>query len=118
MAEVTRTGVEVTGLAEYLTEFQQEYRRVFGAALEFEAGSVQQQQIGVLSTWGTIFDEGLISVANALSLEHSVGYQLDEIGYQHGILRRGATSTTVELTLSGLLERWLNAADAHRQPAG
>ena len=103
MAEVTPTGIAATGLAEFISAFQATYRAVFGMDLEFEAASVQQQQIGVLSEWGAEYDDALIAVNNGQSLEHAVNYQLDFIGNEQGQERFPAASTTVTLTMGGVI---------------
>ena len=102
MAEVTETGITISSLAEWVREMQSNWRTAFGTSLEFEAGSVQQQWVGIDSEVLTEVDEAILALGNGVSLNTAVGYQLDANGSWVGNRRRRATFTKVTLTLGGV----------------
>ena len=102
MAEITDTGYVLTGLPEWVESLQDDFRSVFGAQLEFDSASVQQQLIGILAEYGGELDQGVVGVGNGLSWLTSRGYQMDALGTALSFGRQRATHTTVTLTLTGV----------------
>ena len=102
MAEITDTGYVLTGLPEWVESLQDDFRAVFGAQLEFDPASVQQQMIGILAEYGGELDQGVVGVGNGLSWLTSRGYQMDALGTALSFGRQRATHTSVTLTLTGV----------------
>ena len=101
MARVTDTGIESTTLSEYGGQLAAAMRRALGNDLDLSDETPQGQLIGVLSIAFTEIDEAIVASANALSLTHAAGRQLDDLGSILGINRYQAARSTVTITATG-----------------
>ena len=101
MARVTDTGVESTTLSQYGGQLASALRRALGNDLDLSDETPQGQLIGVLAVALTEVDEAIVAAANAMSLTHAAGRQLDDLGSLLGIRRHQAARSTVTVTMSG-----------------
>lgn len=101
MARLTEGGMIGTTLTEYQQLLGNRMRAVFGQQLSLEPETPQGQLIGVLSLTLAEQDEALVALANATSIRHAEGRQLDDIAGIFGITRISSTPTTATAVLTG-----------------
>lgn len=118
MAEITRTGIVPRDLSGYRALLEQRYREAFGEDLATEPETPAGQMIGIQALSLAEADEIVVSVANGLSVEKSVGIQIHDLGSLFEIRPEGATYSTVALTLGGVVGTVIDAGSRVRNDDG
>ena len=118
MAKVTEFGIEPRDLTGYVELFRALYREAFGEDLALDDETVAGQLIGIQAAPMAINDEALVSLANALSPRRATKRHLDDLADLLLIDRRGATRSTVTLSLGGVAGTTVPAGSRARTAAG
>ena len=101
MAEITPEGVIETTFPEYLEEIQNTFRDAFGGQIVFDEQTPQGQITWLLAKIAHDFEQNVLDVARSLDIIQAEGQQLDDLASLLGVVRHGATYSTVTGILSG-----------------
>ena len=112
------SGVHSPSIHEAVTDKQAQFSAVFGTDLAESAATPQSQLVGIMAVADVEGGETAVAVANGQSLDHATGRQLDDIGSQRQVFRRGATRTIVDATLTGVAATTVPAGSRARTTAG
>ena len=102
MARVTPEGVIGRDLSYYIDRLGAEFRQLAASGdLDLSPETPQGQVISIMALESAEEDEEFVLAANANSLAHALGIQLDDLGSLPGIDRRLATPSVVDVSFSG-----------------
>ena len=118
MAEATSTGIATLDLAGWQARLAEVWSAGLGGEVASAPETPQGQIIGIDSVTWTAVDELLAYVANGLSVDAAVGFQLDALGTFRGIARRLAIRSTVTATMSGVAGTVVDAGSRVQDTAG
>ncbi len=118
MAQFTSTGVIPKDLSEYKTLLEQRFRDAFGPELAVDPETPQGSLIGIMALSLAEIDESLVNLANAFSVEHATGQQLDDLASLLHVHRLPPTLSTVQATITGTAGSVLLPGSKARTQAG
>lgn len=101
MANLTTSGIEITGLSGFRAALQERVRSYWGENVSFDPGTIQAQLIDTFAIQMAIEEEALIGTLNGLNIGTASGSQLDNWGNALGAIREAPTFTTVTGQLTG-----------------
>jgi uncharacterized phage protein gp47/JayE len=101
MAEITSEGIVQKTYEEYLTEFQDGFRAIFGDQMVFDAETPQGQITSLMALAAVDFEEQLVDIGRSLDIAQSQGQQLDDLASILAVYRRPATKTSVNVVMTG-----------------
>lgn len=98
---IDKTGIHTPTYPEVLAELQKSYRAIFGSDVYLEADSQEGQMVAMFAL--AIYDANqlAVSVYNSFSPQTAQGAGLSRMVKINGIARISASSSTVDLTLTG-----------------
>jgi uncharacterized phage protein gp47/JayE len=101
MAEITSEGIIQKTYEEYLTEFQDGFRAIFGDQMVFDPETPQGQITSLMALAAVEFEGSIIDVGRSLDIAQAVGQQLDDLTSILAVYRRPASKTTVNVIMTG-----------------
>lgn len=102
MATITATGVTPTNLTDYLNSLNALFQTALGTNLNLDPETPQGQIIGQLAFALSQYDEYVIDTVNSTSMSTAIGQQIDALAAALGIIRNAASSTEVDVQLTGV----------------
>jgi uncharacterized phage protein gp47/JayE len=102
MAEITNTGVVEKTATEYIQEFQDAFKGIFGSNLNVDPNTPQGQIASLLGLICTKFDQQIVDCARSLDIAQAQGQQLEDLTSILSIFRNGPVNSSVAATLSGV----------------
>ena len=101
MVRITPTGPEPDSLETWLERVREKYRAAFGDDLNLADETPQGQLIAIEAMERVQLDEAIVSVANGISRDRAIGYQLDQLFSLLDIDREEPTFSTADVTIAG-----------------
>lgn len=98
---IDKTGIHTPTYPEVLAELQGSYRAIFGSDVYLEADSQEGQMIAMFALAIHDANQLAVSVYNSFSPQTAQGAGLSRMVKINGIARISASSSTVDLTLTG-----------------
>ncbi len=101
VATIDATGIHAPSYADILASLKASYQSIFGSDAYLEADSQDGQWIAVLARGFSDLNAALIAAYNARSPSTAQGESLSSVVKINNIRRNAATSSTVDVTLTG-----------------
>jgi len=102
MPTITDTGITGISLLEYKEELENAFQVAFGSSIDLDPQTPQGQIIGILSLLLSQTDDVIVQDFQTLNIFNAAGSQLDGYGAAFNIERLSATSTLVNVIITGV----------------